>query len=98
MAGLAPLERLTGASSRTLAVILVPFTGYGAVVVAGTRNPGAPSPQWLVPLSITANIAAVVVGAAAVTRRDLTPLGRLAGGGLVAGGVRLLLALRRPRT
>lgn len=98
LAGLTPLERFTGASRGTLAAILVPFTAYGVVVVAGTQKPGAPSPPWLVPLAVAANTAAVVVGAAAVTRRDLTPLGRLAGGGLAAGGVRLLLALPGPRT
>ena len=96
LAGLTPLERLTGASRRTLAAIVVPFTAYGAVVVAGTQGPGAPPPPWLVPVAATANTAAVLVGCAAVTRRRLTPLGRLAGGGLAAGGVRLLLALRPP--
>jgi hypothetical protein len=98
LVALAPLERLTGASRGTLAAILVPFTAYGVLVVAGTQEPGAPPPRWLVPLAVTANAAAVVVGSAALTRRDLTPLGRLAGGGLAAGGVRLLLALRASRS
>lgn len=98
LAVLTPLERLTGASRGTLAAILVPFTAYGFVVVAGTQDPRAPSPQWLVPLAVTANTAAVVVGFQARTRQDLTPLGRLAGGGLAAGGVCVLLALSGPRT
>lgn len=93
---LAPLARLTGASRSTLAAILVPFTAYGVVVVAGTQELDASPPRWLVPLAVGANTAAVVVGLAAVARRDLTPPGRLAGGGLAAGGARLLLALRRP--
>jgi len=98
LAGLTPLERSTGASRSSLVAILVTFTAYGVVVVAGTHKPGSPPPQWLVPLAVTANIAGVVVGSAAVTRRGLTPLGRLAGGGLAAGGVRLLVALRGPLT
>ena len=97
LAGLTPVGRVTGASRGTLAAILVPFTAYGILVVAGTRNPDEP-PQWLVPLAVMANAAAVVVGSAAVMRRGLTPLGRLGGGGLAVGGVRLLLALRGPRT
>lgn len=92
---LAPLERFTGASRRQLALILVPFTGYGLVVVAATHDPGAATPQWLIPVALTANTAALVVGAAAMTRRGLTPLGRSAGAGLAAGGVLMLLALRR---
>jgi hypothetical protein len=79
-----------------LAAIIVPFTAYGVVVVAATQKP-APPPHWLVPLAVTANTAAVVVGSAAVTRRGLTPFGRLAGGGLAVGGARLLLALRDSR-
>jgi hypothetical protein len=98
LAALTPLARLTGVSRGTLAAILVPFTAYGVVVVAVTQKRGAPSPQWLVPMAVTANSAAVLVGSAAVTRRDLTPLGRLAGGGLAAGGARLLLALRDSRS
>jgi hypothetical protein len=97
LAGLRPLERLTGASRGSLAAILVPFTAYGVVVVVGTQNLGSPPPRWLVPLAVTANIVAVVVGSAAVARPSLTPLGRLAGGGLAAGGMRLLRALRAPR-
>jgi len=98
LAGLTPLERLTGASRAGLVAFLVPFTAYGVVVVVGTRKPGSPPPQWLVPSAVTANIAAVMVGSAAVARRRPTPLGRLAGGGLVAGGVCLLVAPRGPRT
>jgi hypothetical protein len=80
-----------------LRAILLPFTAYGAAVVVGTQDLEKPLPGWLIPLAITANSAAVVVGTAGVTRRRLTPLGRLAGGGLAAGGVRMLLALRGPR-
>ncbi len=98
LAGLRPLERSTGASRRTLAAILVPFTVYGVAVVMGTREPDAPVAPWLMPLAVTANTAAVVAGSAAMTQRGLTPLGRLAGAGLAAGGARLLLALRRPLT
>ena len=84
------------ASKGALAAILLPFTAYGVAVVTGTQNPGAPSPQWLVPLAVTANTSAVVIRSRAVTRRGLTPFGRLAGGGLAIGGLRLLLALSSP--
>ena len=97
LAGLTPLEGSTGASRRTLAAILVPFTAYGVAIVKGTQKPEAPPPQWLVPLAVTANAAAVAVGSAAVTRRGLTPPGRLAGGGLAAGGAGLIVALRPTR-
>lgn len=97
LAALTPLERLTGASRGTLVSILVPFTAYGVGVVAGTQKPDAPPAQWLVPLAVTANTAAFIVGLAAATRRDLTPLGRLAGAGLAAGGARLILSLRDSR-
>ncbi len=76
LAVLAPLERWTGASRRSLAAILVPFTAYGVVVLIGTRELEAPRLRWLVPVAITANAAAVAVGAAAVAHRGVTPLGR----------------------
>ena len=97
LAALSPLERWTGASRGTLAAVLVPFTAYGVAVVAGTQKPAGPSPQWLLPLAVSANTAAVAVGSAAMMRSELTPLGRLAGAGLAAGGARLLLALRSSR-
>ncbi len=96
LAALTVLERLTGVSRSTLAKFLVAFTAYGAVVVVATDDLSVPPPRWLVPLATTANVAAVAVGSAAVARRDLTRLGRLAGGALAAGGVRMLLALRVP--
>lgn len=96
LAVLTPLERSTGAPRGVLRAILVPFTAYGAAVVVATRDVEAPLPRWLIPLAITANSAAVVVGMAGLTRRRLTLPGRLAGGGLAAGGVRMLLALRDP--
>jgi hypothetical protein len=98
LAGLTPLERSTGAPRGALAAILVLFTAYGAVIVVGTQDLDSPPPPWLLPLAVTANSAAVMVGVASVVHRDLTPLGRLAGGGLASGGARLLLALHRPRT
>lgn len=91
-----PLERRTGVPRRVLAAVLLPLTAYGLAVVAGTRRLDAPSPRWLLPLAVTANTAAVVAGPVAVTHRHLTLLGRMAGGGLAAGGVRVLMALRRP--
>ena len=93
----APLARWTGASRSTLAAVLVPFTAYGAAVVAGTAGQAGSPPRWLVPLAVTANAAAVGAGTVAAVRADLTPLGRVAGAGLAAGGVGMLLVLRGPR-
>lgn len=91
-----PLERWTGVPKKALTAILLPFTAYGIAVVAGTQRLDAPSPRWLLPLAVTANSAAIAAGLAAATHGRLTLLGRLAGGGLAAGGVRVLMALRRP--
>jgi hypothetical protein len=98
LAAVAPLERVTGVPRLTLAALLLPFTLYGGVIVAGTQKRTTPVPTWLVPLAVAVHTGAVVIGSVGVTRRGLTRVGRLAGGGLAVGGVRVLLALRRPLT
>jgi hypothetical protein len=98
LAAVVPLERLTGVPRGAMTAILVPFTAYGVVVVAATHKRNSAIPPWLVPLAVVVNIAAVVVGSAGLTRRGLAPWGRVAGGGLALGAVRVLEKLRVPRT
>ena len=97
LAAVSPLERVTGVPRGTLTAILVPFTAYGVVVVAATRERDTSVPSWLVPLAVAANTGALVVGSAGLRHRGLTPWGRVASGGLALGAVRVLQALRRPR-
>ncbi len=93
---LGPL-RLAGCAARAAnrcirgspAATLVPFTAYGVVVVAGAQNPGSLPPQWLVSSAVAANSLQSWSGPQRWPPW-LTPLGRPAGGGLVAGGVLLL--------
>lgn len=96
LAAVVPLERISGVPRRTLATVLVPFTAYGALVVAGTQQRATPTPSWLIPLGVAANVAAAVVGSLGVTRRASTPVGRVAAAGLAIGGIRMMLALLRP--